>query len=100
MTDCMQAHARAVSEAKQLLQMTPILPEREPKGATLRNDKDLEGFLENHMIFTDISTKEENKVRVSVLTNHPSTLHLPLSSPPPPPPPRTVRWLSVRPAVC
>ena len=42
--------------------MTPVLPERARKGDTLKQDHELEGFLDNNMIFTDISMNKENKV--------------------------------------
>ena len=71
-----QAHTKTVSEAKQLLQMTPVLPERKPRGQTLRHDQELDGFLDHRMIFTDISTNKENKVGFSNLFSSSPSQHL------------------------
>ena len=42
--------------------MTPVLPERQPRGQTLRHDEELDGYLEHHMVFTDISMNKDNRV--------------------------------------
>ena len=52
-------------EASQLVEMTPILPEREAKGETLKHDKELDGYLDHPMIFTDISVNQDNRVSLS-----------------------------------
>lgn len=57
-----------MSEAKKLLQMTPVVPEREWRGETLKQDPELEGFLDNRMVFTDISMNKESRVRNVCLT--------------------------------
>ena len=51
-----------VSEAKKLLEMTPVLPERQPRGETLRHDEEVDGYLDHCMVFTDISMDKDNKV--------------------------------------
>ena len=63
----LQAHAKTVSEAQQLLQMTAVVPERAWRGESLSDDKELEGFLEHHMVFTDISMNKENNVRIKTV---------------------------------
>ena len=52
-----------MSEAQQLLKMTPVLPERAQRGHTISEDEQLEGYLDHAMIFTDISTGKEKSVR-------------------------------------
>lgn len=59
----LQAHAKAMSEAEKLLQMTPVVAERAWRGETLKYDQKLEGFLDHRMVFTDISMNRENRVR-------------------------------------
>jgi small subunit ribosomal protein S22 len=66
-----EAHTKTVAEAEQLLQMTPVLPGRAWRGETLKHDQELDGFLDNCMIFTDISMNKESKDR-SVLVREPS----------------------------
>ena len=39
--------------------MTPVLPEREPRGETLRHDEELDWYLEHRMVFTDISMNKD-----------------------------------------
>ena len=53
-----------MSEAQQLLKMTPVLPERAWRGHTISQDEQLEGYLNHPMIFTDISTDKEKSVRM------------------------------------
>ena len=57
-----QAHTEAVSMAKQLLQMTPVLTERAERGHSLKHDQELDGYLDHSILFTDISTNEDNRV--------------------------------------
>lgn len=58
-----KVHDEVVSEAQQLLKMTPVLPERAQRGHTISEDEQLEGYLDHPMIFTDISTGKEKSVR-------------------------------------
>lgn len=52
-----------MSEAENLLQMTPVVSERTWRGETLKYDQELEGFLDHRMVFTDISMNKESRVR-------------------------------------
>lgn len=61
---CTQAHLEAVRQAKRLLHMSPVLPERAERGEVIERDERLEGVLENKMIFTDISPNKDNIVRM------------------------------------
>lgn len=56
-----------MSEAENLLQMTPVVSERVWRGETLIYDQELEGFLDHRMVFTDISMNKESRVRVLLL---------------------------------
>lgn len=52
-----------MSEAENLLQMTPVVSQRTWRGETLKYDQELEGFLDHRMVFTDISMNKESRVR-------------------------------------
>ena len=59
-----QVHAEAVSLARELLKMPPILPERTPRGEVIERDDRLKGAIQHKMIFTDITHHKEDNVRM------------------------------------
>ena len=59
-----QVHDDIMSEAQQLVKMTPVLAERAERGQTISRDEEVEGYLDHPTVFTDISQGVEAKVRV------------------------------------
>ena len=59
----LQAHEEAMTRAKELLKMPPVLPERTPRGEVIERDERLVGATKFRMIFTDITHHKESKVR-------------------------------------
>ena len=64
----LQAHAETVKKARQLLEMPPVLEERAPWGEVIEKDERLAGYVDNKMIFTDISTPKEHRVSSGVIS--------------------------------
>ena len=65
-THALQAHAESVAEAKRLLQMPPVLPERSPRGQIIEVDEKLAGAIKNRFIFTETTHHKDDKVRMYV----------------------------------
>ena len=47
--------------------MPPVLPEREPKGATIEVDEGLSGVIDHPMVFTETTQHMDDKVVASAL---------------------------------
>ena len=73
----LQAHAECVAEAKRLLRMPPILPERPPRGALIEVDDKLACAVKHRVIFTDTTQHKEDEVTpLTGLAWHVFMLHL------------------------
>ena len=57
-------HAEAVSLARELLKMPPVLPERAPREEVIERDDRLAAAIQHKMIFTDITHHKEDNGRV------------------------------------
>lgn len=59
---CFQAVELATEQAKKLLQMPPVLPERKPINDVLSEDKILDGMDTAKYVFTDITYNIPHRV--------------------------------------
>lgn len=63
---CLQAVASATEQARKLLQMPPVLPERKPIDDVLSEEKILDGMDDAKYAFTDITYDIPHRVGTSV----------------------------------
>lgn len=58
---------KAEEQAKQLLKMPPVLPERKPINEVLSEDQMLEGMDTANYVFTDINFNVPHRVRKGIV---------------------------------